>query len=370
MSNKWMSKLTRDFGKLAADLPNPKDHIIKMPSPSLNWAVDNGGLVQGKSICLFGPESGGKSLLMQLIMIQIQKDDPEAICILFDTEFSFNRNWFEKLGGDLSRLLVKQTNDPLEIFDKITVGGELHEMLEDGAPIKAIAIDSVKMIRYPKDIKTKTTDQSMGGGGASYLGSALKGVLPLIRQYNVTTLLVQQVYEEMDQYKKMNNPWIVPDGRALKHFCDYMLQVERIDSKAGRIEEGKNMVGGAQQVGHYIRIKGKKNRVGVPFRTAQLALNYSVGIVNTVNELVDLAKSLDVLFHPVSKETGKINTQMWQFADYEPIRGDANMRTWVAGDEKVQKEIFERCCQADDDKIEKRNNDMSMVNVDIDANDL
>jgi len=370
MSNNWMSKLTKDFGKLAEDMPAPQDHVIKMPSPSLNWAVDNGGLVEGKSICFFGPESGGKSLLMQLVMIQIQKDDPEAICILFDTEFSFNKNWFSKLGGDNSRLLVKQTNDPLEIFDKISVGGELHEMLQGGAPIKAVAIDSVKAIRYPKDIKTKTTDQTMGGGGASYLGSALKGVLPVIREFNVTTLLVQQVYEEMDQYKKMNNPWIIPDGRALKHFNDYMLQVERIDSKAGRIEEGTNIHGGAQQVGHIIRVKAKKNRVGAPYRTAQISLSYTQGIINIGEELFDLAKSLGVIYHPISENTGKVNTQMWQYKDYESIRGEANMKAWVIGDEKVQKEIFESCCEVNEEAGEARNKIVETTDINIDPEDV
>ena len=369
MSN-WMSKLTKDFGMLADAMPAPQDHVIKMPSPSLNWAVGNGGLVEGKSICFFGPESGGKSLLMQLVMIQIQKDDPDAICILFDAEFSFNKNWFQQLGGDLKRLMVKQTNDPLQIFDKISVGGELHQMLQDGAPIKAIGIDSVKSIRYPKDVKNKTTDQTMGGGGASYLGSALKGVLPVIREFNVTTLLVQQVYEEMDQYKKMNNPWIVPDGRALKHFCDYMLQVEKIENKQGRIEEGKNIYGGAQQIGHLIRVKAKKNRCAAPYRTAQLALSYTEGIINIANELVDLAISLNIIKHPLNEETGKVNNQMWQFAEHDPIRGEANMRTWVLGDKDIQEEIFQACCEVDEEVATARNKEISVGDIDIDPTDI
>ena len=218
----WMEKLTKDFGTLAEDMPKPSDSTIALSSPSLNWAVGNGGFVEGKAICLFGPESGGKSLLMQLIMAEIQRKDPTAIGILFDAEYSFNPEWFRKLGGDPKRLIVRQSNDPLKIFDYASPEGEMYEMLQNGAPIKFIGIDSVKAIRYPKDIKKKSTDQVMGGGGASYLGSALKGLLPVIREFNITTIMVQQVYEEMDQYKKMNNPYIVPDGRALKHFCDYI----------------------------------------------------------------------------------------------------------------------------------------------------
>lgn len=363
-TNKWMAKLAKDVGKMAADMPSPSDNVTALPSPSMNWVVGNGGITRGKALCLFGPESGGKSLLMQLVLVQLLTDEPEGMCVLFDAEYSFNPDWFRKLatsqvGAEMadsivSRLIVRQTNDPLKIFDYIE--GDLQEMVQDGCPIVGLAIDSVKAIRYPKDIKDKSTKMVMGGGGASYLGSALKGVLPVIRENNITTILVQQVYEEMDEYKKMSNPYIVPDGRALKHFCDYMLEVTRIDTKAGRIEEGKNMYGGAQQVGHIVRVRGKKNRVGAPFRAGQFSLSYTGGIINVPEEIFELAKSLGVVYHPINPDTGKVNNQYWKFGNYDQIRGEANTLEWVKGDKSLQQEIMEACYAVDSqDILEKRN---------------
>jgi len=363
MTNKWMKRLTGDFAKLAADVPSPSDSVIKMPSPSLNYCVGNGGITQGKAVCFFGPESGGKSLMMQLVLIQIQQDDPDSMQILFDAEFAFNPDWFKKLGGDLNRLIVRQSNDPLNIFDYIE--GEMLELIQEGCPINAIAIDSVKSIRYPKDIKSKTTDLTMGGGGASYLGPALKGVLPVIRKHNITTLMVQQVYEEMDQYKKMRNPWIVPDGRALKHFCDYMLQVEKLETKAGIVEDGKTMTGSANQVGHRVRVKGKKNRVGAPYRVAEFTLRYDEGIVDTDNELVELAKSLGVVFHPIG-DNGKTNNQMWQFRHYDKIRGKDNVAPWVSANPKVREEMYKDCMNADDTASQERTNSLETVEINLD----
>jgi RecA/RadA recombinase len=362
-----MAKLAKDVGKMANDMTSPTDAIVKLPSPSLNWVVGNGGITQGKAACLFGPESGGKSLLMQLILIQLLRDNPEGFCILFDAEYSFNPDWFRKLAGFTadpmeafdaeqitSRLIVRQTNDPLKIFDYIE--GEMQELIQDGCPIVGLGIDSVKSIRYPKDIKDKSTKMVMGGGGASYLGSALKGVLPVIRDHNITTILVQQVYEEMDEYKKMSNPYIVPDGRALKHFCDYMLEVTRIDTKAGRIEAGKNMYGGAQQIGHVVRVRGKKNRVGAPFRAGQFSLSYTEGVINVGEEIYELGKSLGVIYHPVSESTGKPNPQMWQFGNHDPIRGEANMKQWVESNPDIQAEIEKACYEVDSEEaIAKRN---------------
>jgi RecA/RadA recombinase len=363
--NKWMKKLESDFAKVAADMDKPSENTIRLASPSFNWAVGNGGLTEGKAVCFFGPESSGKSLLSQLVLVELQKKYPESIQILIDAEFSFNRDWFEKLGGDLNRLLVKQTNDPLEIFDWLEK--DVLEMLQDGAPINGLMIDSVKSIRYPGDLKDKSTDITMGGSGAKYLGPALKGLLPIIRTYNITTLLVQQVYEEMDQYKKMNNPWIIPDGRALKHFCDYMLQVERVDTKAGRLEEGKNIAGGAYQVGHKVRVKGKKNRVGAPYRVAEFTLRYDSGIVDTENEIYELAKSLGVIYHPISPNTGKPNNMMWAFADYPQVKGDTNMRFFVTSSEQILEEVYSACLGVDDKALTARNEEMATTSIDLEG---
>lgn len=361
--NKWMKQLESDFAKVASTMPKPSDKVIQLASPSLNWAVGNGGIVEGKAVCFFGPESSGKSLLAQLEMVELQRKYPESIQILIDAEFSFNRDWFQKLGGDLDRLLVKQTNDPLEIFDWLE--NDVLEMLQDGAPINGLMIDSVKSIRYPGDHKAKSTDITMGGSGAKYLGPALKGLLPIIRKYTITTFLIQQVYEEMDQYKKMNNPWIIPDGRALKHFCDYMLQVERVDKKDGRLEEGKTIAGGAFQVGHKVRVKGKKNRVGAPYRVAEFMLRYDTGIVNTEEETYELAKSLGIIYHPISPSTGRPNNMMWAFADHDHVKGDANMKQYITADKAILEQVYEACLNVDDDAVAIRNESMETTEVDL-----
>jgi len=362
-TKKWMKQLESDFAKVASTMKRPSDSVIQLASPSLNWAVGNSGIVEGKAVCFFGPESSGKSLLAQLALIELQKKYPESIQILVDAEFSFNRDWFQKLGGDLDRLLVKQTNDPLEIFDWLEK--DVLEMLQDGAPINGLMIDSVKSIRYPGDHKAKSTDITMGGSGAKYLGPALKGLLPIIRKHTITTFLVQQVNEEMDQYKKMNNPWIIPDGRALKHFCDYMLQVERVDSKAGRIEDGKTIAGGANQIGHKVRVKGKKNRVGAPYRVAEFSLQYDSGIVNTEEETYELAKSLGIIYHPVSEGTGRPNNMMWAFGDHQHVKGDANMKHYITADKAILEQVYNACLNADDDAVEVRNSQMETTEIDL-----
>jgi RecA/RadA recombinase len=338
----WMSKLTKNFGIVAAELKDNMLPVVPTRSPSLNWATDIGGFQPGKVSVLYGPEQSGKSLLAMMAIADQQKKDPEAIFVWFDAEFSFNLPLFKKIGGDDSRLYLRRSNDPLKIFDYI--GGEMLENMQEGMPIRGFVIDSIKSIRYPKESNMKqTTDQKMGGTGASYLPSALKLIVPIIAEHNLLTFFIQQVTMELDPMKALRNPYIVTEGRALKHAADLMLEIVKLDTKAGVLENGETISGAAQQVGHKVRIKVKKNRLGKPARMAQFTWHYENGVIDTDVETFDLGKSLGIIFHPSNPETGKENTQMWQFSRYPAIRGEANMLAFVKDSKKIQSEIIEAC---------------------------
>jgi recombination protein RecA len=347
--SKWMSKLSDDFGTLVEALKSKEPAAVPTPSPSLNWATTIGGFRPGKISVLYGSESCGKSALSMMAIIEQQKQDPECIAIWFDSEFSFNSDLYLKLGGDPKRLRVKKTNNPLQIFDFI--GRDILEAIQEGAPIKALVIDSIKAIRYPKDMKKQTTDQIMGGSGAPYLSSAIKLILPIIAEHELMTIFIQQVSMQLDPMKALRNPYVLPDGMALKHAADIMLEISKLDTKAGTIESGTTISGSVAQVGHKVRVKVKKNRLGAPARVAQFTFSYEGGIINQGEEIFELAKSLNIVFHPVNELTGKANNQMWQFSNYEPIRGEQNIKNWVLSSKKIQDEILNACYQHKDSKV-------------------
>jgi RecA/RadA recombinase len=349
--SKWLSRMTSDFGMLASELETKALPPVPSRSPSLNWATSVGGFKPGKITVLYGPEQAGKSLLAYMAIADVQKRDEEAIFVWFDAEYSFNLPLFIKVGGDPKRLVYRKSNDPLKIFDYI--GGELLELLQEGAPIRGIVIDSIKAIRYPKEANMKqTTDQKMGGTGASYLPSTLKLILPVISDYNLLTFFIQQVTMEMDPMKALRNPYVITEGKALKHAADLMLEIVKLDTKNGVLESGETITGAAQQTGHKVRVKVKKNRLGIPARMAQFTYHYDKGIIDTGVEIFELAKSLGVVFHPVNPSTGKENTQMWQFGGYDPIRGEENMKQFVVASQKVQDEILKACYDFKDGTVE------------------
>lgn len=367
--SKWLSKLTSEFGVVAESLVKQLPPVVPTRSPSLNWATSIGGFQPGKVSVLYGPESSGKSLIAMMAIADQQKMDADALFVWFDAEFSFNLPLFEKIGGDPKRLVVRRTNDPVKIFDYI--GGEMLELLQEGAPIKGIVIDSIKAIRYPKEVNMKlTTDQKMGGTGASYLPSALKLIIPVIAEYNLLTFFVQQVTMEIDPMKALRNPYVITEGRALKHAADLMLEIVKLDTKNGVIESGETITGAAQQIGHKIRVKVKKNRLGAPARMAQFTYHYDKGVIDTASEIFELGKSIGLIFHPKNPDTGKENTQMWQFSSYPPIRGEANMLNSVVESKQMQEEIMAACYKHQDANSLKIDEDLSIDDMTIDLNDI
>jgi len=316
--NKWMTKLTKDFGKTASDLADDlkKVNVLPTRSVSLNWATAMGGIVPGKVSIFYGPESSGKTLIAMMAVADLLKRDPDAIVVWFDAEFSFSPNMFKKLGGDLDRLVVRQSSDPITIFDYI--GGDLKEALQEGAPIKGVVIDSIKSIRYPKDNKKVTTDMTMGGTGSAYLPSALKLIIPIINEFKLLSIFIQQVTAQIDPMKAMRNPFVITEGHALKHAADIMMEITRLDTKNGVVEDEHG-----RQIGHKIRVKVKKNRMGPPARKAEFLFAYDSSTVEQKEkELFDLAVSVGVIFHP--KKDGRPNAMMWEGAG-RTIRGEAGM---------------------------------------------
>lgn len=342
MANKWLSKMSSDFGMVASQLKTTIPPVLPSRSPSLNWALDIGGFQPGKVYVPYGPESAGKSLLAMMAIADFQKRDPDAIFVWFDAEFSFNLKLFVKIGGDPERLYLRRSNDPEKIFDYMK--GEMKELLEEGCPIRGFVIDSIKAIMYPKEQNMKkTTDQKMGGTGASYLPTALKWVVPVVAEYNLLAFLIQQVTMEIDPNKAKRNPYVITEGRALKHAADAMLEITKLDTKAGVLESGTALSGSAHQVGHVIRVKVKKNRLGRPARVAQFAYHYDNGVINTGAELFELGKTLGLIFHPISENTGKPNAMFWQFGEHPAIKGEANMKQFVIDSQQVQDELMKAC---------------------------
>lgn len=300
MSNKWMQKLQKMDGAVNPSEYNPfaKENVLRSPSPSLNWIFGKGaGIPFGYSAIFYGEPKSGKSLSSYLMAGQLHRDDPEALVVRFDTEMRADAQIDPMWGIDHDRFMAFNVNDPTQIYDRIA--NDLKEMLEDGAPIKLIIIDSLQGMKGVKRMgKDSVADHLMGDDALTHT-IGLKNILPVIRKYKIALICTSHVRANLDAgmygpKEKMAGGW------AQKHFFEYFIQVAKNNSSADKIEDSsvKDFRGKGEILGHKIKVKMVDSSVGIQGRSGEFTLSYRKGLVNVGEEIATLAKSLNLVEMP------------------------------------------------------------------------
>jgi RecA/RadA recombinase len=278
--------------------------------------------------------NSGKSLFSLAFAGQLHKDDPEAIVLHFDTEFRETiPTWAKVFGIDMNRIISLSTNDPKEIFDYIQT--DINAMLQEGAPIKMIIIDSLEMINYPKEGNAESTTNHVIGDASAYLKRAMKAILPIIRRNKIYTILCQHVRANMDPNMAKYKPFTIPGGFALKHSVEYWMLAQKIEAKDTKVfdSEKKDGSGNPIQTGHSIRVKMEENSMGPQNRSVEVALSYKDGIVNQHIEIAELATNMGIVERP--------NNLTYQF-DGLKWKGFDNFALAIKEDPELQKKLIDK----------------------------
>lgn len=339
--NKFYERLMKLEG--AVDLTSTESihaNVLRTPSPSFNSIFGNGhGLPLGFTCVLFGPPKGGKSVLVNAMIGQLHRDDPEAFAVKFNTEMRERaqsgpaaiRTW----GIDPHRYIAYDVNDPVDVFDRIE--HELVAAIQDGMKLKMIAIDSTNNIQGKRQVDHKSIAQNSIGDKAYTLQQGLERILPVIRKHNIGLVLTSHVRAEMDQTEIMRgNKNKMAAAFGLKHFAEYFIYVEPNQNASGKSDLfGKKLQDESvkdfvrekegEQIAHKIKAFMRDSSLGPKRRTAEFTLDYRKGIVNTHEEVFILGVNRNIVGRP-------------------------NLRTYTFGDQKWDsKEGFLRALEADTD---------------------
>jgi len=105
-----LDKLDKTYGKGAVmklgDEPIEEIEAIPSGSIGLDIALGVGGYPRGRIVEIYGPESSGKTTLTLHAIAECQKQG--GIAAFIDAEHAFDRFYAEKLGIDVSELIISQ----------------------------------------------------------------------------------------------------------------------------------------------------------------------------------------------------------------------------------------------------------------------
>jgi len=169
-------------------------------------------------------------------------------CAFIDAEHALDPEWCQKIGINLSKLLVSQPDNgeqAINIIEKILESNEFG----------LIIVDSVTGL-VPKAIIEGDATDNFIGIHARLMSQSLKKLTGLVNKSNCALVFTNQLREKIGSYVPMQIP---TGGKALKYYASMRLDVR----KSGDYEKD-----GTDIIGMPIKVKFIKNKMAAPFRIA------------------------------------------------------------------------------------------------------
>ncbi|MBW6441431.1 recombinase RecA [Patescibacteria group bacterium] len=307
-----IDQIEKNFGKgsimkLGGSVGERSIPVIPTGCIALDIALGAGGVPRGRIVEIFGPESSGKTTLVQHIIAETQKLGGTAA--LIDAENAFDPSYAEKTGVDVENLLVSQPDTGEQALD-------IAETLIRSNAVDLVAIDSVAALVPRAEIEGDIGDSHVAMQ-ARLMSQALRRLSGAISRSKCTVIFTNQLRSMIGVM--FGNPETTAGGKALKYYASVRIDIRKI----GSLKKGDEFYG--------IRARAKvvKNKVAPPFRSAEFDILFNEGISKEGN-LIDVGVDLDII-----KKSGS-----WFEYDGEKIgQGKDAVRQYLKENPKISADI-------------------------------
>jgi recombination protein RecA len=229
--------------------------------------VCGNGVPKGRIIEMYGEPSHGKTTISLFVAASLQKQG--GTCAFIDAENSFNREFAEKIGVNVSSLLVSQPGSLEETFDII-------KAYVDSAAVDLIIVDSVAALVPKRVIEYDELLKEDMGIQAKLLSRGLQIIAGPASKSKTTIIFINQTRDKIGAW---GNQQTTPGGKALKFYSSVRLLVARGE----KIENTKD-----GHIGNVLKITATKCKTGFPFKTCEVNLMFDKGI-DTARDMFDAA---------------------------------------------------------------------------------
>jgi len=245
-------------------------------------AIIGGGMPEGRTIEIFGPESSGKTTLLYHLC------SLHNLALDIPVEGTFDADRAKVFGNRPKQLLVYRARYGEDAFNKTI------KFAKAGIPI--IGIDSVPSL-VPKEDAEKvlksadkdSIEEQRIGGTARLMNKYLPTVEEIIEVTGTTVIFVNQVRDKIGAMM-FGEKTDTPGGRKLKHSASLRIQVAR---RAWIEIPNKNPKNSAstEKVGLIMKCKVVKSKVCNPMGECEIPLFFDRGFVS-FDDVKEIRKEL------------------------------------------------------------------------------
>jgi recombination protein RecA len=253
--------------------------VISFGIKSIDDASFCGGIPRGKMIEIFGPESGGKSLLTLHLIASAQKQGLE--CALLDVEQSFDPSWATRWGVDVDNLFYG--ND----FENGESALEYAYQLCKSGKFGIIVIDSTAALLPQSEIEGSLDENARMGEQARLLSRGCRKIVDACGKGNTSCVFINQVRTNIGVM--YGNPEVSTGGKALKFYSHQRIRVAS-KSKITVKEDGQEIVVGQISTATFV-----KNKVARPFGKAEFKIIFDAKALNPVVMMCNDARSTGLI---------------------------------------------------------------------------
>ncbi len=310
--NSALAQIEKNYGAGSIMKLGEKPKVTNIPSIptgsiALDIALGVGGVPKGRIVEIYGPESSGKTTLVQHIIAESQRMGGTAA--LIDAEHAFDPIYAEKTGVNVDELLVSQPDTGEQAL-------EIAETLIRSNAVDVIAIDSVAALVPRAEIEGDLGDSHIALQ-ARLMSHSLRRLAGVISKSNCTVIFTNQLRTKVGVM--FGNPETTSGGNALKYYASVRMDIRKIES----LKQGDEFFG------IKVRVKVVKNKVSPPFRTAEFDIMFNEGISKQGN-LLDVGVEFGIV-----KKSGA----WYEYSGEKLGQGREAAKTFLQENQKISHEI-------------------------------
>lgn len=232
--------------------------------------VLGGGWVLGRVANIVGDRSSGKTLLAIEACANFHRDYPNGAIRYAESESAFDEFYAAALGMPIESVEFNRDRPMRTVEDWYNDTVRFLDAREkDGKPGLYI-LDSFDALSDDAELKREIDKGTFGAAKAKKSGELFRKLIDRIERSKVLLIVVSQIRDKLNV--TFGETKTRSGGRALDFYATHIVWLAEI----GKIKKTINKID--RPVGVNVKVRCKKNKVGLPFRECEYPIIFGYGI--------------------------------------------------------------------------------------------